>query len=109
MADQKMIGRDLMVVMDMKPGQRRKSVYLPAGDWFDFETGRFYAGDTGRDITIDPTRADGVFTLPLFARAGAIIPMMHVDEKTMNVEGMRTDGTRRDELVYREQVNRCRA
>lgn len=102
MADQKMIGRDLMVVMDVKPGQRRTSVYLPAGDWYDFETGKYYPGDKGRDVAIDPTRPDGIFTLPLFARAGAIIPMMYVDEKTMNVEGMRTDGSRRDEIQFRE-------
>lgn len=100
-ADQKMIGRDLMMATDITPGQRRTSVYLPAGDWYDFETGKLYKGDVGRDVTIDPTRADGVFAPPLFARAGAIIPMMHVDEKTMNVMGKRTDGSVRDELIVR--------
>lgn len=100
-ADQKMIGRDLMMATDVKRGERRRSVYLPAGDWYDFETGRFYPGDAGRDVTIDPTRADNIFTPPLFARAGAIIPMMHVDDKTMNVMGQRTDGSRRDELIVR--------
>ena len=44
---------------------------------------------------------DGLFRPPLFARAGAIIPQMHVDEKTLNIFGLRSDGTRRDELVVR--------
>jgi len=105
-ADQKLIGRDLMMATDVKAGERRRNVYLPAGDWYDFESGRRYAGDSGRSVTIDPTRMDGVFTPPLFARAGAIIPMMHVDEKTMNVMGKRTDGSRRDELIFR--VYTCR-
>lgn len=101
MADEKMIGRDLLMAVDVKPGERRRSVYLPAGDWYDFETGKLYKGDKGRDVAIDPTRADGVFTPPLFARAGAIIPMMRVDDKTMNVMGKRTDGTNRDEMIVR--------
>lgn len=98
-ADQKMIGRDLMMATDVKAGDRRKRVYLPAGDWYDFETGKLYKGDVGRDVTIDPSRPDGVFTPPLFARAGAIIPMMHVDEKTMNVMGKRTDGSYDNGLI----------
>lgn len=105
MADEKMIGRDLLMAADVKPGERRRSVYLPAGDWYDFETGKLYKGGKGRDIAIDPTRSDGVFTLPLFARAGAIIPMMHVDEKTMNAMGKRTDGSRADDLVLRLFAN----
>jgi hypothetical protein len=44
---------------------------------------------------------NGLFTLPLFARAGAIIPQMFVDEQTMNAFGKRLDGSTRDELIVR--------
>jgi alpha-glucosidase len=34
-------------------------------------------------------------------RSGAIVPLMHVDDQTMNITGMRKDGSRRDELILR--------
>ncbi|MBP5278717.1 MAG: DUF5110 domain-containing protein [Prevotella sp.] len=44
--------------------------YLPAGTrWYDFNTGMAYEG--GRDVTIETTLA----TVPLFVRAGSIIPI----------------------------------
>ena len=46
-----------------------------------------------------PLYRDGLFKLPLFARAGAIISMAHVDEQTLCSEGRRKDGSVRNELV----------
>src|SRR5206468_655457 len=43
----------------------------------------------------------GLFTLPLFARAGAIVPKMRVDSQTMNVSGKRRDGSKAQDLVVR--------
>ena len=37
--------------------------------------------------------------LPLFARSGAIIPTMYVDNQTGNVLGFRRDGSTRDDLI----------
>jgi alpha-glucosidase len=48
-----------------------------------------------------PAVRDGHFELPLYARAGAIIPVAYVDDATMNVLGRRSDGTRHDELRAR--------
>lgn len=46
------------------------TAYLPAGtDWYDFFTGTRYRG--GRTVTIANTLAD----IPVFARAGSIIPL----------------------------------
>jgi len=44
---------------------------------------------------------DGVYRLPLYLRAGAILPLMYVDDQTMNINGLRKDGSRRDELIVR--------
>jgi alpha-glucosidase len=46
-----------------------RSVYLPAGDWYDWHTGERHAGR--QRITV-PTPLERI---PLFARAGAAIPM----------------------------------
>jgi len=39
--------------------------------------------------------------LPLYARAGAVIPQTRVDDLTLNMLGQRADGSHRDELVLR--------
>lgn len=62
------------------------------GEWLDSEYARsgpsaFYP--------------DGRFRLPVFARAGAIIPWRFVDDQTMNVLGKRLDGSVHDELIVR--------
>ena len=43
----------------------------------------------------------GLFRLPAFARAGAIIPMMYVDADTLDSAGHRRDGSRFEDLILR--------
>lgn len=82
--DQYMFGPALMVCpvtepMYYAPGSvelagvpKSRPVYLPAGcDWYDFWTGERYEG--GRSIVA----AAPLDILPLFVRAGSIIPMAH--------------------------------
>ncbi|HEY8347157.1 MAG TPA: glycoside hydrolase family 31 protein [Symbiobacteriaceae bacterium] len=66
--DQYLWGRDLLVAPVTAPGQQSRPVYLPEGDWYDFWTGRRIRG--GRWIQA-PAPLE---TLPLFVRAGAILP-----------------------------------
>ncbi|MCZ4313314.1 glycoside hydrolase family 31 protein [Comamonadaceae bacterium G21597-S1] len=69
--DDFMLGRDLLVAPVVERGATQRHVYLPAGPqaWFDFHTGeRFAAGQTH-------TVAVSWASLPLFARAGASIPV----------------------------------
>ncbi|MBM3275179.1 MAG: DUF5110 domain-containing protein, partial [Candidatus Sericytochromatia bacterium] len=67
-ADQALVGPDLMVCPMVRPGVTRRAVYFPDGDWYDFWTGaRFY----GPDWRV--ARGD-LATLPLFVRSGAVIP-----------------------------------
>ena len=66
--DQFMVGADLLVAPIMKPDVTRRLVYLPRGDWYDYWTNKKYSG--GTMITVDAP----LDTVPLFVRAGAMIP-----------------------------------
>ncbi|QLD13287.1 DUF5110 domain-containing protein [Microbacterium oleivorans] len=98
MGHQKMLGRDLMVAIVAGEGERERDVYLPAGDWVDLHTNERIAS-SGQWITDVPLWRGGVFTLPAYARSGAIIPKAFVDGETKDITGARSDGTVRDELI----------
>ena len=61
-------GRDLLVAPVFTQGASERDVYLPAGDWYDWWTGERIAG--GRTVT----REVDLSIMPLYARAGAVIP-----------------------------------
>ena len=68
--DQYLFGPSIMVAPVTQFGARERQVYLPAGtDWYDAQTGTRHAG--GQTITVDAPRE----RIPLFIRAGAIIPL----------------------------------
>jgi alpha-glucosidase (family GH31 glycosyl hydrolase) len=76
--DQFLWGRDLLVAPVVDKGATSRKVYLPRGRWFDFWTEQSIEG--GREIT----REVDLATMPLFVRAGAIVPLgpvkQYVDE-----------------------------
>jgi len=53
----------------MSAGATTRSVYLPAGTWYDFWTGATTMG--GSKMSVDAPLSH----LPLFVRAGSIVPM----------------------------------
>jgi alpha-glucosidase/alpha-D-xyloside xylohydrolase len=67
--DEYLWGRDLLVAPVTEPGASTRRLYLPRGSWFDFWTQERLEG--GREID----RAVDLATLPLFARAGSILPL----------------------------------
>jgi alpha-D-xyloside xylohydrolase len=68
-ADEYMFGPSLLVAPVTQFKARSRSVYLPAGaSWYDFYTGRMTAG--GRTISA----AAPYERMPLFVRAGSIVP-----------------------------------
>jgi|GEM_PF-304403 len=97
---EKLLGRDLLVATASTANQFARTVYLPAGRWVDYHTGTWYES-AGEEFGPFPLYPAGVFRLPTFARAGAILPEMYVDDQTMNVFGRRLDGSVRDELIVR--------
>jgi alpha-D-xyloside xylohydrolase len=66
--DQYLLGPDLLVAPMFKPRGARE-IYLPAGGWYDFWTDQRLDG--GRWIRYEAE----LETLPLFVRAGAVVPM----------------------------------
>jgi alpha-glucosidase/alpha-D-xyloside xylohydrolase len=75
-ADEYLWGRDILVAPVTEKGATSKAVYLPPGDWYDFWTEEKIEG--GREIT----RPVDLATLPLYVRAGAILPFGPVKQFT---------------------------
>lgn len=68
-ADQAMLGDCLMLAPVVQPRARRRSIYLPAGQWHDFWSTESYAG--GREIEYHAP----LDCLPILVRGGSILPM----------------------------------
>lgn len=67
--DEFMFGEAFLVCPVYEYKARSREVYLPAGGWYDFGSGRFFEG--GRSLV-----ADAPFdSIPVFVRAGSIVPM----------------------------------
>jgi alpha-glucosidase (family GH31 glycosyl hydrolase) len=95
---EKLVGKDLLVGVVAKHGEYARNVYLPKGSWVNYHT-RDWFRSSGEWINDFPEYIDGVFRLPVFARSGAILPMMPVDEQTKDAFGHSKDGSSHDELV----------
>lgn len=73
--DQFMLGDDLLVAPILEQGARSRTIVLPPGTWYRFDQGQPVKG--GGKIT----EAAGL-DLPLFVRAGAVIPLWPVRQST---------------------------
>ena len=71
-----MWGRDLLVAPVFTKGATSREVYLPNGDWYDWWTNEKAKGG----VTV--TRAVDLGTMPLYVRAGAIVPFDPVRQYT---------------------------
>jgi alpha-glucosidase len=79
--DEYLVGRDLLVAPVLREGQRKRSVYFPAGDdWRDWATGELYKGGSYVEINAP------LETLPIFARCGAVIPTQPTIENTAEMK-----------------------
>jgi alpha-glucosidase/alpha-D-xyloside xylohydrolase len=76
--DEYLWGRDLLVAPVVEKGATSRGLYLPRGVWYDFWTGERLEG--GRELT----RPVDLETMPVYVRAGAILPLgpvkQYVDE-----------------------------
>lgn len=66
--DQFMFGPSLMVA-PLFTGQKQRSIYLPAGSWFDFWTHQKYAGNQTIQISAEPEQ------IPVFVKNNTLLPL----------------------------------
>lgn len=74
-----MFGDQLLVSPVLKEGAKTVSTYLPKGEWLDYYSGRAYAGQKRYRIAAKLDR------IPIFVRAGSIIPHFPVMQYTGEV------------------------
>jgi alpha-glucosidase len=74
--DEFMVGPQLLVANVVEPGVRERRVYLPRGPegWYDFHTGAYH--EAGSEVIV----AAPLNRIPMFARAGAIVPLTGGDD-----------------------------
>ncbi|HXJ92265.1 MAG TPA: glycoside hydrolase family 31 protein [Terriglobia bacterium] len=63
-----LFGDDLLVAPVLRSEWRRRDVYLPKGDWYDFSNDRRYRGPAHLEVDAPLDR------IPIFVRGGAIVP-----------------------------------
>ncbi len=99
-AHQKLLGTSLMIAVVAGHGEYARRVYLPQGRWYDYWNGTA-VDSAGEWVGFVPEYRGGLFRLPAFARGGAVIPLMHVDDATLDSAGHRAGGGRFEDLVLR--------
>ena len=71
-----MFGPSLLVAPVTEQGAKTRSVYLPKGRWYDWYTGELLSGGRYVDVPVSLDR------IPLFVKAGSIIPTTTVQQFT---------------------------
>jgi alpha-glucosidase (family GH31 glycosyl hydrolase) len=74
--DQYLWGKNILVAPVLEEGATSRRVYLPHGDWFDFWSGEKVKG--GGEIV----RPVDLETIPLFLRAGSLLPLGPIKQFT---------------------------
>lgn len=69
LGDEYLWGRNLLVAPVVEKGAKVRRLYLPAGTWYDWWTGEKVTGPRWLERPVD------LATLPLYARAGAVISL----------------------------------
>jgi alpha-glucosidase/alpha-D-xyloside xylohydrolase len=99
--DEYLWGRDILVAPVTERGATSRKLYLPRGVWYDFWTEAMVEGGREIERTVD------LATMPLYLRAGAIIPLGPVKQYTSEkVDGPLTlqiyPGTDGNFLLYED-------
>ncbi len=81
--DQYMFGEFLMVAPVLAPHAASREVYFPEGRWIDYDYGYLYEGRSRWNVYAPQNR------IPVFVKAGAIIPMSEPSERTGELAGGR--------------------
>lgn len=81
MDDEFLFGSDLLIAPVLFEAATARDVYLPKGDWFDYWTGKHYAGNSTihLEVTLD--------SIPIFVRGGGFIFCQPVVQDTGEMSG----------------------
>jgi alpha-D-xyloside xylohydrolase len=77
--DEYMFGGNLLVAPLMESGEGRR-VYLPPGEWIDYQTGKSYAGERWHQINA------GQIPVVLLVKAHSVIPHVKVAQSTADID-----------------------
>lgn len=69
LGDEYLWGRDLLIAPVTEKAATSRRVYLPAGDWYDWWTNQKISGNQWVNRPVD------LATMPIYVRAGAIVPL----------------------------------
>jgi alpha-glucosidase/alpha-D-xyloside xylohydrolase len=76
LGDEYLWGRDLLVAPVVQKGATSRRLYLPEGAWYDWWTGEKAAGGRWVERPVD------LATMPIYVRAGAVVPLDPVRQYT---------------------------
>jgi alpha-glucosidase/alpha-D-xyloside xylohydrolase len=76
LGDEYLWGRDLLIAPVVEKGATARRLYLPKGTWYDWWTGKTAAGPRWVERRVD------LATMPIYVRAGAIVPLDPVRQYT---------------------------
>lgn len=99
--DQFMLGDSILIAPVIQPGKDCRTVYLPAGDWYDWHTNEKYQG--GKSILADAP----LNKMPIFVKSGSIIPLApvvnYIGEKELDqITFVIYPGSQADYLFYED-------
>ncbi len=67
--DEYLWGDNMLVAPVIQKGISSRSIYMPAGRWYDFHNGKEYTGNSRMDFPLT------IENIPVFVKAGSFIPM----------------------------------
>jgi alpha-D-xyloside xylohydrolase len=82
--DEYLFGADILVAPLLEAGAASRNVYLPQGQWIDYQTNQIYFGGW-HNITA------GQIPVVMLVRDGAVIPHMKVAQSTMQMDWSNLD------------------
>ena len=74
-----LFGADMLVAPIFEEGKNERAVYLPAGEWVDYQSGKTYSGGW-HNIPV------GKIEAIIMVRSGAVIPHMQVAQSTKDLD-----------------------
>lgn len=86
MGTEKLLGQGLLMALETRPDSDSMRVYLPKGEWFDYRT-HVWQKSQGQWLENVPLYQNKLYRLPLYAKAGAIIPLLEMPTGSVDAFG----------------------